>query len=432
MNKRIFIKDINNIECNNNCLLQGRVVSLNKNSFFLSDQSGEISVLLNDKNILFKIGDIIEITVTNKNNKIYLENYKILNSISVNYINNFKTTYYKLNKNSKRLIEVLYKRQSFFYFTREFFIKKGFLEMHTPTLVESPGIEKHIEPFWTTYLDHKGRDHLFFLPSSPEFSLKEALSCGLEKIFEIAKVFRNYGEDSDFHNPEFFMLEWYRSFEGYEIIMKDCLDYLLFLSNMIYQNNQINFKKKVCKLDDIKKVKVKDLFKDHDIDLDNYMTNKKKFIKEISDVLNLSRKHISESNLTEEDLFFKFFLTNIEPNLGFDNPVIIYEYPVDMAALSAVCDDNDCYAKRFELYICGIEIANAYEELIDPIEQKKRFDEILSFRSKNRKINLHSPERFYNILNFGIPPCSGIALGLERLFMLFEGLSSIKNTNLFF
>jgi len=432
LNTRFLINDINKIDFSDNCLLKGRVISLSKTSFILSDQSGEISILLNNKDISFKIGDIIEITINKKNDKLSLENYKILNSIAAAHIEYFKSTYYRLNKNNKKLIEVLHKRQDFFYFTREFFIKNCFLEMHTPTLVESPGIEKHIEPFWTNYLDYNGNDHLFFLPTSPEFSLKEALSCGLEKVFEIAKVFRNYGEDSELHNPEFFMLEWYRSYEKYETIMNDCLDYLRFLNNKIYNNINIKYKGKVCKLDKIKKVKVKDLFKEHDIDLDNYTLNKKKFIKEISNGLKLSKKYISESKLTEEDLFFKFFLTKIEPHLGFDNPIIVYEYPVEMAALSACCDNNHNYAKRFELYICGIELANAYEELTDSSEQKKRFDEVLDFRAKNKKITLHSPERFYNTLKFGIPPCAGIALGIERLFMLFEGLTSIKDTNLYF
>ncbi len=432
MNKRFLIKDVGKINCGSNCLLQGRVISLHKGSFILSDQSGEISIFLNNKDIPFKIGDIIEIIISKENDKINLENYKVLNSIAAAHIDNFKSAYYKLNKNNKKLIDVLYKRQEFFYYTREFFIKNSFLEMHTPTLVESPGIEKHIEPFWTNYLDYNGDDHLFFLPTSPEFSLKEALSCGLEKIFEIAKVFRNYGEDSELHTPEFFMLEWYRAFDKYETIMNDCLDYLKFLNAWINNNDNIKYKGKICKLEKIRKVKVKDLFKEYHINLDHYANNKKKFIKETSDCLKLSKKYLTQSKLTEEDLFFKFFLTEIEPHLGFDNPVIVYEYPAEMAALSVLCEDDHSYAKRFELYICGIELANAYEELIDPAEQKKRFDEVLEFRAKNKKITLHSPERFYNTLKFGIPPCAGIALGLERLFMLFEGLPSIKDTNLYF
>ena len=128
----------------------------------------------------------------------------LLNSVCDNPVNNQNSPYFQLNKNNQRLLEILKNRQNFFLQTRLFFIQSGFLEIHTPTIVESPGMESHLEPFATEYYYYYHSKMTYYLPTSPEFSLKEALTSGLEKIFEIAKVFRNCGENSNLHNPDFF------------------------------------------------------------------------------------------------------------------------------------------------------------------------------------------------------------------------------------
>lgn len=331
--------------------------------------------------------------------------------------------------NNKRLLKTLHNRQKFFKTTRDYFYNNEFLEINTPTLMESPGIELYIEPFKTIYKDHYNNEKMYYLPTSPEFALKEALSLGIEKIFEIAKVFRNNGEDSDLHRPEFYMLEWYRAFEDYYKIMDDCIGYLKYISKKIYKRDIIIYKGKKCSLKTVRRIKIKDLFKDHGIDLDNYSKNENLFKEEIMEKLKL-KKDDNFMNLNKDDLFFKFFLTKIEPDLGWDNPVIIYEYPIEMCTLSRKVDDDPKYGERFELYICGIEIANAFGELTDPVEQRKRFKHIINLRKKRGQEELKMPEQFLKSLEYGLPPCSGIALGLERLFMLFEGLDSIKDTNI--
>ena len=133
----------------------------------------------------------------------------------------------------------------------------------------------------------------------------------------------------------------------------------------------------------------------------------------------------------KEDLYFKFFIDRIEPWLGSDFPVIVYEYPLEMCILSERCECSPLYGKRFELYIAGIEIANAFGELKDPEEQERRFKKVLAYRRKNCRYSLEMPRSFIETLKFGIPPSAGIALGIERLFMLFEGLDDIHKTNLF-
>lgn len=409
--------------------ISARVVSLNSKSFIISDQTGEIEIYFDKKYANFKSGDIIEVIVKFSQDKYFLLDSKVLTSVVLNPVVDKNSSYYRLNKSNKKILEVLYKRQTFFKLTRDFFFENNFLELHTPTLLESPGVEKYLEPFWTSYISHSGEDKLLFMPTSPEFSLKEALASGLEKIFEIAKCFRNRGEDSILHIPEFFMLEWYRAYESYEKIMQDCESYILFLAKKL-NKKVINFNKSNCMLDRVERVKLKDIFKSYDINLDDYTVNEKKFLKKVMSYLKISKKELKESSLTKEDLFFKFFLNYIEPTLGKDHPVIVYEYPIEMASLSKAVEDNPIYAKRFELYISGVELANAYEELTDPIEQEKRFKETIDFRIKSKKIPLKMPDRFLKVMRQGIPPSSGIALGLERLFMLMENIGSIKETNL--
>jgi len=324
------------------------------------------------------------------------------------------------------MLKILKNRTLFLNKTKEFFYKNDFLEIETPTLVESPGVEDHLEPFKTKYFDYNGKSKNFYLPTSPEFSLKEALTSGIEKVFEIAKVFRNYGENSILHKPEFLMLEWYRAYSNYEVIMDDILNLLKFLSESLYKKNVLIYKNRECRLDSIKKIKVKDLFAEYSINLDNYSLNEESFKKEITNFLK-----IDNNSLSKEDMFFKFFLNFIEPKLGFENPVIVYEYPYEMAKLSELCD-NSCYGKRFELYLFGIEIANGYQELTDYKRQKENFLKTITNRKLNRaKEKLTLPKRFLNSLKYGLPPSSGVALGVERLFMIFENLEDIHYTSLF-
>ncbi|MCG8571089.1 MAG: hypothetical protein MJB14_13190, partial [Spirochaetes bacterium] len=284
----------------------------------------------------------------------------------------------------------------------------------------------YLEPFYTEYTDYHGKKIPFYLPTSPEFALKEALSAGLEKIFEIAKVYRNQGESSQLHRPEFFMLEWYRAYQSYEKIMEDCHHLLLSLGQQIYQSTTLKYQQYTIDLSKLKKIKLKDLFDNFQINLDYYSTDEFQFCQQV-----LRALKERESELTKEDLFFKFFLNHIEPELGTTFPVILYDYPLEMTTLSRQCDDNPLYGQRFELYIGGTELANAYGELIDPEDQGNRFAQTIKIRQDLGKSDLAMPERFIKNLEYGLPPCAGIALGLERLFMIFENIDDIEKTNLY-
>ncbi len=428
LNNRIFLNKINNFQQGS---VVGRIESIQDRSLYISDESGNAKLEFENLDVNIKEGFIVECFYCKKNESYQIEELNILNECGNNPVIDKDSFYFKLNKNNKKLLKTLKNRQDFFQNTRLFFIDSGFLEIHSPALVESPGIELHLEPFETTYFDFNLNEKKYYLPTSPEFALKEVLSGGIENIFEIAKVFRNRGEKSDLHKPEFFMLEWYRSYSDYHKIMDDCERFLRHIGNSVYNSQHILYNNKKCSFDSIEKKKLKDIFGEYKIELDNYSNNEEKFISDICDLLKISKIESIKNELTKEDLFFKFFLTFIEPDLGWSNPVILYEYPIEMCSLSRECEDNPLYGERFELYICGIELANAYGELINYKEQEKRFAKILSYRKMTCKYKLEMPLRFIKALKSGIPPCSGIALGIERLFMLFEGLGSINETNLF-
>lgn len=437
--KRIFIEDIENY---NEGMVCGRIESSDKNEIFLSDQTGickfnfaspDICPAVPDVSV--KNGDIIALDFykdSYQNRKIlYIKKILLLNAVEKNPLADRNSLYVKLNKNDKNMITVLKKRQVFFQETRNFFTREDFIEINTPTLVDSPGVETYIEPFKTTYYGFNGDEKEYFMPTSPEFSLKEALTSGLEKIFEIAKVFRNRGENSNLHSPEFFMLEWYRAYSDYSEIINDCFLFIKYLANSVYKIDRLLRGDRECKIDRLKKVTIKELFLEYEIDTDDYFSDEEKFKENIRDFYQKKHNEKLGENLKKDDLFFKFFLDNIEPNLGFDRVTCVYEYPIDMCALSNPIKNNEKYGERFELYIFGIEIANGFGELIDPKKQEMNFQKILKLREENETlVKQNLPERFLKALRFGLPPCSGVALGIERLFMIFENIRHIKDANL--
>lgn len=334
------------------------------------------------------------------------------------------SAFHRLQDNDLRMVKLLHDRTLFFRGVRNFFDAKGFQELHTPTLVESPGIEKYLEVFSTQYENFDGTYQQFFLPTSPEFSLKEALSSGLLRIYEIAKCFRNSGECSQTHRPEFFMLEWYRAYEDYSVIMKDCVQLILYLAQLLYDRSQVVFRGTKVDLCNYECFTVRELFAKQNIELDYYSLEPQRFETQARAALNLSE---SESiNLTKEDLFFKVMLDKIEPFLGKNCPTFIYEYPLEMTALSEKA--SPLYGKRFELYLCGIELANGYGELVDACEQERRFASVMEERKAVKASQLGFPSRFINAMKIGMPPSSGVALGLERLLMILAGTENIGDT----
>lgn len=435
--RRVIIKNINGFTRGKIC---GRIISADTARIVIKDQSGLAGFEHPLENGLMP-GDIAEIHYENKNGKLKITQSKLLLRPEINPLEISNSPFYRMIKNNNELYKNLKVREKFFKLVRRFFNKKGFLEIHTPTLVESGGVERYIDPFSTHYKGNNGQQHKFYLPTSPEFALKEALTAGLEKIFEISKSFRNSGENSNIHRPEFFMLEWYRAYCGYEKLFKDCRKLISFLTRKQNGTTQIHYQGHTIDTDSLSVFTVRELFARDGIELDCYTTDPERFIYDTEQILfggasavrqnGTPAGYVRLSQLTKEDLFFKYFMERVECRLGFDKPAVVKDYPIEMCTLSNKCSYSDLYGERFELYIAGIEIANGFGELNDPAAQSESFNDTLEFRKSSGKEPIAYPERFIHSLKYGMPPSAGIALGLERLLMLLTDTADINDLSLF-
>jgi lysyl-tRNA synthetase class 2 len=297
---------------------------------------------------------------------------------------------------------------------RQFFIQQGFQEIVTPTLVPSPGLEPFLEPFKTEYKVGSQKKP-FYLPTSPEFHLKKALSQGYENIFEIKECFRNGdGENSDLHNPEFLMLEWYRAYVSPDDVISDIKSLLAHLSMVL----------KVA-IPALRSIRMSDLWI---LALDYELTPRT--TKEDLRVLCSQRNVHFQVTDSFDDLFNRLFLQHVEPWLAQQpHPYVVRYYPASQAALSRITPDG--WADRFEFYWKGLELANAFHELNDPIEQKNRFEAEQQKKIQMDKEVVPIDEGFMKALEWGLPPSVGIALGVERLFMAITDMKSIKDVRLF-
>ncbi|MBT1071631.1 EF-P lysine aminoacylase EpmA [Pelotalea chapellei] len=265
---------------------------------------------------------------------------------------------------------------------RHFFVSQGFLEVETPLRIPANAPEEYIDPICSAN---------WFMQTSPEICMKRLLCQGHEKIFQISHCWRR-GERGRHHVPEFTMLEWYRANNSYLDLMKDCENLLRWLAVECCQQENIVYQgKNIYLTHTAKRLTVKEMFQ--------------KF-----------------SALTMEeaivgDTFDEIMVTQIEPALPLDIPVILMDYPVEMAALARVKPSDSTIAERFEFYLGGLELANGFSELNDPFEQRKRFLLANSKRLATGSAPLPLPEPFLTELA-ALPPSAGIALGVDRLIML--------------
>lgn len=301
---------------------------------------------------------------------------------------------------------------------RKYFDDQDFAEVETPALQVMPCADMHIHGFQTTYFgpDLKPvRD--YYLHTSPEFDMKKLLVAGVPKLYQICKVYRN-GERTRLHSPEFTMLEWYRAGADYTGVMRDCEGLIHAVSAAVGVSNIGN-----C---DIQKpfqsLSVAQAFQDYaDIDLSACLNNISAFAKAATK----GGIRVIESDAWD-DIFHAVMAEKIEPYLGFDVPTILHDYPASMACLSKKAKDVR-YAERFELYINGVELANAFSELTDAAEQRKRFEEEMAAKEQRYGFSYPLDEEFLFALEYGMPEAGGIALGLDRLIMLLSGCESIDD-----
>lgn len=310
---------------------------------------------------------------------------------------------------------------------RGFFADAGYVEVETPALQLSPGLEPHLQAFATHLHDPQdGAAKRRYLHTSPEFAMKKLVAGGLPRIWQLAHVFRN-NERSATHHPEFAMLEWYRAGASYRDVMDEC-EGLLRRAQDAAGADGLRWQGRVADAGaPWQRLSVAKAFARYaGIDLLATMPDPGN---PDAALLAAAATEIGVAPHADDDwetLFFRIFLDRIEPNLGSGAPTILYDYPITMAALARPKPDEPRFAERFELYVCGLELANAFGELTDPTEQRRRF-----LADQARKQALYGEtypidEDFLAALEFGLPDCAGIALGFDRLVMLATGAQHIE------
>jgi lysyl-tRNA synthetase class 2 len=321
-------------------------------------------------------------------------------------------------REGRQPIEPLLMREQVVDGIRSFFKGRDFREVETPSLVRHPGMEPHLEVFQTELVTARGRRDDGFLVTSPEYAMKKLLAAGLERIFQVCKSFRNGEEISARHNPEFTMLEWYRAHTDYTSIMDDCEALLVHLAGrdrIVYQGREIDLGRP-------ERLSVREAFARYaGIDLDGCL--------ELAPMAVAARAkgYAVEPDTTWEQLFHQVLLNEVEPRLGEGRPTILYDYPVSMAALSRAKAADPRYAERFELYVAGIELGNAFSELTDAVEQRRRLEAEREERWAAGRTRYDLDEDFVDALAAGIPPSAGIAVGVDRLVMLLADRPSIRD-----
>lgn len=333
-------------------------------------------------------------------------------------------------KNNETLLQKLLMREKVFDGIRSFFKQQNFHEVETPLLVAHPGTEPYLEVFETKLLSPVASSSQAFLLTSPEYAMKKLIAGGMGNIFQICKSFRNGEGLSERHNPEFTILEWYRTHASYIDIMKDFEQMLWFLHITIHKTESgiLTYQEKNYDITPpYTRISVSEAFEKYlGISADELLSEeslKKK----------ATEKGYEVTEKTDwEAAYNQLFLNEIEPHLtNQQKPVILYDYPASQASLSKRKASDPRFAERFEVYLAGLELGNAFSELTDAVEQKSRFLEELALRKQLGKTEYTLDQDYIDALTSGIPETGGIAVGVDRLVMLLADVADIQDT-LFF
>jgi lysyl-tRNA synthetase class 2 len=311
---------------------------------------------------------------------------------------------------------------------RAYFLAENFAEVETPALQISPGNEVHLQAFATEMKGPRpGASQKLYLHTSPEFTMKKLLVAGMPRIFQLAHAFRN-GERSSLHHPEFLMCEWYRAQAGLADIMQDCI-------TMVRSAAQASARKSFAAngmscdpFREWERLSVADAFRRY-VDIDLLATAPDPHAPDAA-LLARETERAGIRNAADDswdDLFFRIMGEKIEPKLGKDQPTFLCDYPISMAALARPNANDPRVAERFELYICGIELANAFGELTDVAEQRRRFTADVALKQKLYGEDYPVDEDFLKALEHGMPDAAGIAFGIDRLVMLCAGAANIED-----
>lgn len=311
---------------------------------------------------------------------------------------------------------------------RDFFAEQDFEEVETPALQVSPGLEPHIMAFateWQGVTPEQGRARLY-LHTSPEFAMKKLLAGGVERLYQLCRVFRN-GERTRIHQPDFTLLEWYRAEADTETLMADC-EALVRRAARAAGRSRFEFDGRSCDpFAPWEILTVQEAFARY-AGLDLLATTPDPNAPDGEALATQAARagYAVHAGDRWEDLFFRVLL-EIEPRLGAGRPTILTDYPLSLAALARPKPSDPRLAERFELYACGLELANAFGELVDPVVQRARFEADMDLKARLYGLRYPIDEDFLAALTHGLPPCAGIALGFDRLVMLCSGAERIED-----
>jgi elongation factor P--(R)-beta-lysine ligase len=296
--------------------------------------------------------------------------------------------------------------------TRAFFAGRGYTEVETPYAVRTPGEEVHLRAFRTEREYPGGGSVPLWLHTSPEFAMKKLLVAGAGPIVQFARVWRN-AEGSDLHAPEFTMLEWYHPGAGMDSLIKETTSYLHAVLPPVVACRGVT-----TDLSRVERLTVAEAFT-------RYAGADVLATAENAQALAVAAGTALRHNESWEDLFFRLLLERVEPLLGHAHPTFLTHWPAAQAALARRDPDDPRVAERFELFVCGIELANAFVELTDAGEQRARFVADRTRRHAASGRDWPLDEDLLAALAFGMPPCAGIALGFDRLAMIASGADRI-------
>ncbi len=288
----------------------------------------------------------------------------------------------------------------------------------------SPGNEAHLHAFATELYATDGTRSRLYLHTSPEFACKKLLAAGERKIFDFARVFRNR-ERGALHHPEFTLLEWYRVEEPYEALMEDCAALVAAAAHAV-GTRRLSFRDRIATpFAEPERMTVAQAFaRFADVDVLATVSPDATDRDALAAAAAKAGIRVAADD-TWADVFSRVLVERIEPNLGVGRPTILYEYPIAEAALARPTAHDPRVAERFELYACGVELANGFGELTDATEQRHRFEAEMAEKERLHGERYPLDEDFLTALAT-MPPASGVALGFDRLVMLLTGAQRIE------
>lgn len=281
---------------------------------------------------------------------------------------------------------------------RRFFSDRGVLEVDTPAMSQATVTDIHLVPFQTHFVGPGAAQGMtLYMMTSPEYHMKRLLAAGSGPIYQLGKSFRNE-ESGRHHNPEFSMLEWYRPHYDMYRLMNEVDDLL----------------QQVLECDSAETLSYQQAFIRH-LDMDPLSADKVQ-LREVAAKLDLS--NVADQEEDRDTLLQLLFTFGVEPNIGRDKPTFVYHFPASQASLAQISTEDHRVAERFEVYYKGIELANGFHELTDAREQRMRFEQDNRKRAAMGLPEHPLDENLLAALEHGLPDCSGVALGVDRLIML--------------